>query len=150
DVGREFLRRIKLAFDANDIEIPFPQRTMHFTSDQQALPLQLLAGDAALRDADDEGETRDRSAAGEEARAAAMPGTRQPAAASANRDQKTAPGEIPKEVPKETPKEAPKIVPPPEPPPQVQTDTEFSEEEAREVERKNAFKTSPPPDGNPS
>lgn len=29
-VGREFLRRIKLAFDENDIEIPFPHRTIYF------------------------------------------------------------------------------------------------------------------------
>jgi len=29
-VGREFLRRIKLAFDAKDIEIPFPHSTVYF------------------------------------------------------------------------------------------------------------------------
>lgn len=30
DVGREFLRRIKLAFDQQDIEIPFPHRSIYF------------------------------------------------------------------------------------------------------------------------
>lgn len=29
-VGREFLRRIKLAFDEKDIEIPFPHQTLYF------------------------------------------------------------------------------------------------------------------------
>lgn len=29
-VGREFLRRVKYAFDANGIEIPFPHRTVYF------------------------------------------------------------------------------------------------------------------------
>jgi small conductance mechanosensitive channel len=37
DVGREFLRRIKLAFDANGIEIPYPHRSIFL--DQAALPL---------------------------------------------------------------------------------------------------------------
>lgn len=30
EVGREFLRRVKLAFDAAGIEIPFPHRTVYF------------------------------------------------------------------------------------------------------------------------
>lgn len=30
DVGREFLRRVKFAFDANGIEIPFPHRSIYF------------------------------------------------------------------------------------------------------------------------
>ncbi|MES2606021.1 MAG: mechanosensitive ion channel family protein, partial [Pseudomonadota bacterium] len=35
DVGREFLRRIKLAFEANDIAIPFPQQSVHFSTDDK-------------------------------------------------------------------------------------------------------------------
>ena len=30
DIGREFLRRIKLAFDQQGIEVPFPQRSLSF------------------------------------------------------------------------------------------------------------------------
>lgn len=30
EVGREFLRRVKLSFDAQGIEVPYPQRTIHF------------------------------------------------------------------------------------------------------------------------
>jgi len=30
EVGREYLRRIKLAFDENNIEIPFPHRTVYY------------------------------------------------------------------------------------------------------------------------
>lgn len=30
EVGREYLRRIKIAFDQNNIEIPFPHRTVYF------------------------------------------------------------------------------------------------------------------------
>ncbi len=33
-VGREFLRRIKLAFDENNIEIPFPHRTLYLGGDK--------------------------------------------------------------------------------------------------------------------
>jgi len=32
-IGREFNRRLKTAFDQNNIEIPFPQRTVHTVSD---------------------------------------------------------------------------------------------------------------------
>lgn len=37
DVGREFLRRVKLTFDANGIEIPFPQRSL--TIAEASIPL---------------------------------------------------------------------------------------------------------------
>src|SRR5690606_12769326 len=102
DVGREFLRRIKLAFEANDIEIPFPQQAVHYTTDQNALPLQLLAGDAALRrDQGDEPGAH----AGDIAEAPRA--SRKPAASQA-KPEPTPPGEVPA------------IVQPPEPPPQVQ------------------------------
>ncbi len=41
-VGREYLRRIKLAFDANGIEIPFPHRTLYVGEASKPLELQLL------------------------------------------------------------------------------------------------------------
>ncbi len=43
-VRREYLRRLKLAFDRNDIEIPFPQRTVHTIPTPKA-----GTGEAALR-----------------------------------------------------------------------------------------------------
>ena len=41
-VGREFLRRVKLAFDANGIEIPFPHRTFYFGEVSKPFDVQLL------------------------------------------------------------------------------------------------------------
>lgn len=41
-VGREYLRRIKQAFDANRIEIPFPHRTLYVGEVSKPLELQLL------------------------------------------------------------------------------------------------------------
>lgn len=41
-VGREYLRRIKLAFDANNIEIPFPHQTIYFGEASKPIELQLL------------------------------------------------------------------------------------------------------------
>ncbi len=42
DVGREFLRRIKYAFDANNIEIPFPHRSIYFGEKSKPFNLQYL------------------------------------------------------------------------------------------------------------
>jgi small-conductance mechanosensitive channel len=42
EVGREYLRRIKLAFDENNIEIPFPHRSIYFGEKSKAFNLQLL------------------------------------------------------------------------------------------------------------
>ncbi len=41
-VGREFLRRVKQAFDANGIEIPFPHRTLYFGEVSKPIDVQLL------------------------------------------------------------------------------------------------------------
>ena len=42
EVGREFLRRIKLAFDENNIEIPFPHHSVYFGDKSKAFSIQLL------------------------------------------------------------------------------------------------------------
>ncbi len=42
EVGREYLRRIKLAFDENNIEIPFPHRSIYVGEKSKPLELQLL------------------------------------------------------------------------------------------------------------
>lgn len=41
EVGREYLRRIKLAFDENNIEIPFPHRTIYFGEANKPVEVQL-------------------------------------------------------------------------------------------------------------
>jgi len=41
-VGREYLRRIKLAFDENNIEIPFPHRSIYFGNESKPFNLQVL------------------------------------------------------------------------------------------------------------
>lgn len=41
-VGREYLRRIKLAFDENNIEIPFPHRSVYFGEQSKPFDLQIL------------------------------------------------------------------------------------------------------------
>ena len=41
-VGREYLRRLKYAFDARDIEIPFPHQTIYFGEKSKPFELQLL------------------------------------------------------------------------------------------------------------
>ena len=40
-VGREFLRRVKYAFDQNNIEIPFPHRTIYFGEESKPFDLQI-------------------------------------------------------------------------------------------------------------
>ena len=42
EVGREFLRRIKYAFDENNIEIPFPHRSIYFGEQSNPFNVQLL------------------------------------------------------------------------------------------------------------
>ena len=41
-VGREYLRRIKLAFDENNIEIPFPHRSIYFGEASKPFELKVL------------------------------------------------------------------------------------------------------------
>lgn len=41
-VGREFLRRIKLAFDEHNIEIPFPHQTIYFGEESKPVDLRIL------------------------------------------------------------------------------------------------------------
>jgi moderate conductance mechanosensitive channel len=41
-VGREYLRRIKYAFDQNNIEIPFPHRTVYMGQESKPFDLQIL------------------------------------------------------------------------------------------------------------
>ena len=41
-VGREFLRRVKIAFDANNIEIPFPHQTLYFGEASKPIAVELL------------------------------------------------------------------------------------------------------------
>tara|TARA_R110002072_G_scaffold153414_3_gene303054 strand:- start:522 stop:1436 length:915 start_codon:yes stop_codon:yes gene_type:complete len=42
ETGREYLRRIKLAFDANNIEIPFPHRTLYVGEMSKPIDVQML------------------------------------------------------------------------------------------------------------
>ncbi len=41
-VGREYLRRIKIAFDAENIEIPFPHQTLYFGEASKPIEISLL------------------------------------------------------------------------------------------------------------
>lgn len=42
EVGREYLRRIKLAFDKNGIEIPFPHRSIYFGEASKPVNFELI------------------------------------------------------------------------------------------------------------
>ena len=42
EVGREFLRRVKYAFDEHGIEIPFPHRTLYMGEASKPFELQML------------------------------------------------------------------------------------------------------------
>lgn len=42
EVGREYLRRIKQAFDENNVEIPFPHRSIYFGEKSRPIDLQML------------------------------------------------------------------------------------------------------------
>lgn len=42
EVGREYLRRIKYAFDENNIEIPFPHLSIYFGEQDKPFDLQML------------------------------------------------------------------------------------------------------------
>lgn len=53
EVGREFLRRIKHAFDENNIEIPFPHRSIYFGEKSKPFNLQLLEKYQGLKSADE-------------------------------------------------------------------------------------------------
>ncbi len=43
EVGREFLRRVKFAFDENNIEIPFPHQSIYFGEQSKPVDVQILA-----------------------------------------------------------------------------------------------------------
>ena len=42
DVGREYLRRLKKAFDAAGVEIPFPHRSVYFGEASKPFVTQML------------------------------------------------------------------------------------------------------------
>jgi len=42
EVGREYLRRIKLAFDEKEIEIPFPHRTVYMGEKSRPFDLRVV------------------------------------------------------------------------------------------------------------
>ncbi len=52
DAGREYLRRLKYAFDEKGIEIPFPHRTMYFGEESKPFELQILEKNAGAQTPD--------------------------------------------------------------------------------------------------
>jgi small conductance mechanosensitive channel len=55
EVGREFLRRIKLAFDEHEIEIPFPHRSIYFGEQSKPFDLRVLEKKGETTAEDDAG-----------------------------------------------------------------------------------------------
>jgi small conductance mechanosensitive channel len=53
EVGREYLRRVKHAFDENNIEIPFPHRSIYFGNESKPFNLQVLEKYQKEKTADD-------------------------------------------------------------------------------------------------
>ncbi len=54
EVGREFLRRIKLAFDEHNIEIPFPHRSIYFGEASKPFSMEMLTKQAAGEESSEE------------------------------------------------------------------------------------------------
>ncbi|MFO7950771.1 MAG: mechanosensitive ion channel family protein [Candidatus Fermentibacteraceae bacterium] len=48
EVGRQYLRRLKYAFDEKDIEIPFPHQSLYFGEASRPLELKLVSGEEHL------------------------------------------------------------------------------------------------------
>jgi small conductance mechanosensitive channel len=48
EVGRQYLRRLKYAFDERDIEIPFPHQSLYFGEASRPIELKLVGGEERL------------------------------------------------------------------------------------------------------
>ena len=48
EVGRQYLRRLKYAFDERDIEIPFPHQSLYFGEASRPIELKLVSGEEHL------------------------------------------------------------------------------------------------------
>jgi len=51
EVGRQYLRRLKYAFDERDIEIPFPHQSLYFGEASRPIELKLVSGEEHLASA---------------------------------------------------------------------------------------------------
>jgi len=54
EVGRQYLRRLKHAFDQRDIEIPFPHQSLYFGAASRPIELKLVSGGEELAAASSE------------------------------------------------------------------------------------------------